>query len=650
MDVTMRFNSAVAGGLTVVVLIVVGLAFGCGEDDPEEQQMTRMLSVDVSHEVVLPTSVVRVDLGGTDRMEAGTADVTVQGNLDDRDIDHSFEAPLERDGDVGRLYFELEADEKLWPMMEPGDVADFRGQMQVELVDVLGVVGEGEQDDLSWRFLSELAPQFEVEISETIYPAATEELDGSGVLRPDEGETVAVVEQGMVEAQGGHTLDLTGVELPVQWTGERLRGDLEFAPEAVGVHPGQLEADVRFENRFSDGTVLESQQESQRLNTEIGTTFIANISPQEASRGQLVELTGRGFVDGDSGAQHGMLLRFEGTVTPADAGQDPVHFEGTSADEILPFSITDDETVVQDVWYDVVDRELEGFGAVAGTFEGTITPVVYDEFGEVEGVEWQGEFEILPTLQKVYLKYLPSFSVALGQYGLMNVEHEIRDQILETVQRDYADFNVEFVDEEPDGFAEYATVELGGPDPTGGTTFGVDNTYEGQPKDTGNLHLDSYLGGIDRETGQELGTPYGGVFIESFIIFSPALYPEMGNTSERFDDIFSPFMPQLDGDEVLATEWPDGDRAGEIEKAIEVFGTVVANTVSHEIGHAMGMAFFEDDWENPDLNIFHNTDPGGYIMDAGSDRSFEQRAEIDGEGPMQFNEQNRAYLEEILPR
>ena len=274
---------------------------------------------------------------------------------------------------------------------------------------------------------------------------------------------------------------------------------------------------------------------------------------------------------------------------------------------------------------------------------------MFDEHGQLEGIGWEGQFEVLPTRQVVYLKYLPAFSVALGEYGLVNVEHDIRDQILEVVQRDYADFNVEFVDESPDDFADYATVEMGGPDPTGGMTFGVDNTYEGQAKDTGNLHLDSFLGGINRETAEELGTPFGGVFVESFIIFSETLHPEMSQASERFDDIFGPFMPDLGGEEVLATEWPDGERADNIEEAIRVFANVVGNTASHEVGHSMGLTHFEDDWEDSEVNIFHNPEGDGYIMDAGMDRSFEQRAVIDGEERMGFNERNRAYLSEILP-
>jgi len=107
-------------------------------------------------------------------------------------------------------------------------------------------------------------------------------------------------------------------------------------------------------------------------------------------------------------------------------------------------------------------------------------------------------------------------------------------------------------------------------------------------------------------------------------------------------------MEELDGRRVRATEWPDGERSEEIEEAIRVFGNVVGNTVSHEMGHALGLAHFEADWEEPG-HRFHNVGGGGYIMDAGSERSFEHRGEVDGAGPGVFNGVNRAYLEEILP-
>src|SRR5690606_18224013 len=162
------------------------------------------------------------------------------------------------------------------------------------------------------------------------------------------------------------------------------------------------------------------------------------------------------------------------------------------------------------------ERTLTGFGAEPGVFRGTITPILFDAYGEQQGQSWEGEFTILPTLQVVYLKYLPAFSKALEKYGLENVERDIRARILEVVRRDYAGVNIRFDEKEPADFLEYSTIELGGPDPSGNAAFGYDNTFNLGAKDTGNLYLSDYLGGLNVQSGTEYNNPYGGIFIESF--------------------------------------------------------------------------------------------------------------------------------------
>lgn len=602
----------------------------------------------VDQELVVPTSTIRVELRGTRQVVADRAEVNLSGTVGEREVDESFELDVGRDGEVGNLRLFIDATPRLWQALEPGDGQWFRGDLTVQLTDVLGVDARGRLEDVGWQFVEELAPAVQFDAPTQLFPNATIEVSGDGVLRPEEGDTVAVIEEGLLDADRGHTVDLDDKVLPVAWTGDRQRAGLRLDPSVIGVHPGKLEATIRFENRFSDGTSIVSPHDSTSFQSSIDPPFVASVSPTAASRGQLVELEGRGFVPPDGG-DYGMVLRFEGTLSPADPELDPVTFEGETAAERVPYETVSDEQLVQDVWYRVVDRQLQGLGAIPGVFDGRITPIVYDQYGTVDGLSWEGAFEILPTRQIVYLQYLPAFSVALNRYGLNNVEREIRQRILDVVNRDYQGINIEFVEDPPADFAHYATVEIGGPDPTGGSAFGFDNTFNDQPKDTGNLHLDDYLGGINPETGEEFNNPYGGIFVESFAQFSPTLHPEMGHASDHFDRVFGPFMPELGGDRIRATEWPEGDRVDEIEEAIRVFGNVVGNTVSHEMGHALGLAHFEEDWETPG-HRFHNRpehEPG--IMHPGAERSFEQRAELDGEGPSGFNERNRSYLEDILP-
>src|SRR5690606_23818155 len=134
-----------------------------------------------------------------------------------------------------------------------------------------------------------------------------------------------------------------------------------------------------------------------------------------------------------------------------------------------------------------------------------------------------------------------------------------RQRILEVTNRDYDGLNVEFVDTEPEEFMEYATIEIGGPDPTGGGKFGYDNTCnvtEQKCKDTSNLFLGDYLGGINVNSADEYNTPFGGVFIESFDFFSPTLNPDNSDADPEFDRVLGPFMPALDGTVVKGTEFP----------------------------------------------------------------------------------------------
>ena len=633
----------------LLVLVSMALLYSCSGEEEETDEWTRLLILEMDQEVLVSTSTPRVNLVGTHRVVASEATVTLDGTVGEREVRETLDVSVDRDDDVGDLRVILDATEDLWPALSPINGERFRGTLIVEFVDVLGVPARGALEGISWLFVDQLRPDLMMEPPGQVFANARLAVTGDGILRPEEGQTVAVIDSGELQADRGHSVDLDGEVLPVAWTGDRSRGELILDPGVIGVHPGTLDLNFRFENRLRDGTTTPTNFNPVEMSATLDRTFIANVHPNRASRGELIRLDGRGFVADDAGSGYGMVLRFEGTLTPADTSLSPMVFEGAGAPERVPFATLSDQELVQEVWYDVTNRQLTGLGAVPGEFDGRVTPIVYDSYGAVDGVAWEGNFEVLPTRQLVYLKYLPAFSVAINRYGLHNVEREVRQRIFEVVRRDYQGVNIEFVEEEPNNFARFATVELGGPDPTGRNSFGFDNTYNEQAKDTGNLHIDDYLGGINPDSGEMFNNPYGGVFVESFAIFSPTIHPEIGAASEEFDRVFGPFMPELGGQRVLATEWPEGPRTEAIEEAIRVFGNVVGNTVSHELGHAMGLAHFHEDWDEPG-HRFHNreTDERG-IMDPGVLRSFEQRAELNGQEPAGFNTRNRAYLEQILP-
>lgn len=643
----MKWNWSILS--VVVVLVGLAAALGsCSKEEPLEDEFPeRPLFLAIDQEVVIPTSVVRVVLGGTQRMEADEVTVVLSGEIGGREVSEEFRLQADRDGDVGDLHVDLIAADTLWPRFSPGQEAHFHGDMEVSLSDALGISARGTLQGVSWHFIRDLSPELSANVPSTVFANATIEVEGSGILRPEEGQTWAVIDSGSMSTDRGHEIDLSGQRLPVLWQGTRSLGGLRLDPTVIGVHPGQLVASFQFENEFSNATT-QIGSGSGTIDSRLEQTFIARLTPEGGSRGQKIEIQGRGFVPGGESSDVGMLLRFEGTLTPRDTSMGVIDLQGPLALERVPFAVVDDERIEQNVWYHIEDRQIYGLGAHPGVFEGSITPIVYDQYGEAQGIAWEGEFEILPTRQVVYLKYLPAFSVALDRYGLFNVEREIRDRILEVVHRDYAGVNIVFVEEPPENFVNYATIELGGPDPRGRNAFGYDNTYNDQPKDTGNLHIDDYIGGINHQSAEHFNNPYGGIFVESFAFFSPTIHPENPFSSDHFNRVFGPFMPELGGTRVRGTEWPGGERSGAIAEAILVIGNVVGNTISHEIGHALGLTHFAEDWHVPG-HVFHNPEPEGCIMDSGADRSFEQRAEIDGEGPAVFNERNRTYLEKILP-
>ncbi|HSR95982.1 MAG TPA: hypothetical protein VLM79_02875 [Kofleriaceae bacterium] len=131
---------------------------------------------------------------------------------------------------------------------------------------------------------------------------------------------------------------------------------------------------------------------------------------------------------------------------------------------------------------------------------------------------------------------------------------------------------------------------------------------------------------------------------------------QVAGADPAFDQIFDPFRPDRGGEPVRSVDLADGPpplvegagcpaegRAQQIRCAIFVLGNLVGGTVAHEVGHSLGLA-------NPYQDGFH--DPGdapNRLMDAGEARSFLERAQLMGQGPAVFCDDEYAYLRRILP-
>jgi hypothetical protein len=637
---------------TAVLLLLLFVA-ACPETDPPDPGDTnpdvQLVGVEFDQELVLGTSVLEFRMQNTDRVVADSARVRFRGAVGAVEtIDQAFDAQVERPGDVGDAIVELDTSQTLWPALSGQNDTSFDGEITVELLVEDDVVARGRIDSAQLILKKTVAPRVDAFDVSQVHTNQRIRVTGANILRASEGATVAVVESGTLTFLNGDTRSLDGEELSLEWVGMRDESAFPIDPAVFGVHPADFEATLRFENRFRDDEVA-SGSSTVDVSGELQESFVARLSPEAGSRGQKITLVGRGLVQNNEDEGYGMFMRYEGVFDPSDDALPGQRFEGDSALIRTVDRVIDEERAIQSVWYEVTeDRRLTGLGATPGTFEGSITPVLFDGRGERVGVPWEGTFRVLPTKQVVYLKYLPAFSRGLEKYGLRNVERDIRDRVLEVVRRDYEGFNVEFREERPDDFVDFATIEIGGPDPSGSRAFGYDNSFNGVAKDVGNLFLADYLGGVNAQAAEEFNNPYGGIFIESFSFFSKQLNPDNSFASEEFDRVFSPFMPTLGGTPVKGTEWPEGDRTGEIAEAIHVTGSVIGNTITHELGHSLGMAYFSGD-ENEPGGRFHNEEVGTYIMDPGGERPFEERAEIGPVEPATFNQKNRAYLERHLP-
>ena len=581
---------------------------------------------------------------GTDRLVADAAIVRFSGSTEYEQTIPGGSSFRRVNEDQGDILVELPVEEGFWNQSQ----GSFNGEIEIVLFDEIGDLAVGTLEEVFLTGQEQVPPNLSVVPGGMYFVNQAIDISGTNFLRPNEGTTWAVV-SGDFSPEMGASFAISNAKIPVRWTGSRTSASFVIDPAAFGVQLGSFSGSLSFENELRTGDVFAGNVQSD-FQIQIQQSFMANFKEDAGSRGQRIEIVGRGFVVQNPAKGYGMFLRFDGEFA-YDDGSPLLEIRGPDALQRTPDEVLSDQVAVISVWYEISGNRLFGIGANPGVFRGSVTPVLFDERGEQEGLGWQGEFRVLPTKQMVYIKYLPGFTKGLEKYGISNIEFEIRKKILEFTNRDYSEVNVEFVNEVPLNFIDYATIEVGGPDPTGGNKFGYDNTCnvtEQKCKDTDNLFLGDYLGGVNQNSASEYDTPFGGVFIESFDYFSPTLTPENEDASQDFDRILGPFMPALGGKPVLGTEYPLGDRDQEINTAIGLVSAVIANTVTHEVGHSLGLAFFPQDRIRPGEQ-FHNRIPCDWcIMDSGSQRPFEERGEIVDGIPV-FKDRNLNYLKDILP-
>lgn len=621
---------------------------GCATDsEPTQAPTVETIAIEAAlvDDVLVAGGSLGFEVSGAGVLVPLRAKVLAEGSVDGTPMseERSLEAELET-SDLGGLRVSVP-----WEVLVAGlglnADSRFEGRLTLVIED-LGKLLEGVDvlDDVTVQVVAGLTPSLEVPPTLEVFVNERRVVGAEGMLRHGEG-TSAVNIVGTFLTDGGTLRNVD--EMVTVGDGEsRQSATLWFPAWLFGVEPGQFSGTIKPVNTHAVGPSIESEA------AEVSVTVLASeidlFSPAVASRGQIVTIVGRGFAEPDAERGVSTFFRFDGNFVTQ--GGTSVPMSGDSALQLAPESVpahTEAILALRSEIQEVGDKlQLIGLTARPGTFTGAITPVLIEGATVAYGAPTQGSFTIGATRQEVYCKFLPAYTDALETFGLRNVEPEIRARIFEVLARDYKEFNVGFDDERPADFVEYSVIEVSGPDPNNAGLFGLDNSAG---KDTGNIRLNDIVGSENAASGEQGFYSFGGVFVESFTAFSAQLDPSSQVASAEFDAIFGPFMPALGGTPISGTEVLSGDRTEAIDAAVRAMGSLIGNTLSHEIGHSLGLAFFQEDLFTSSGRFHNELDSEGAIMDSGKFRPFAERAELEGTAEPYFVQRNRNYLQDILP-
>jgi hypothetical protein len=507
---------------------------------------------------------------------------------------------------------------------------------------------------LRLRSREALEPRLDKVLADVVFVNDSIQVWGDGLLLGGEGETLAVLSGCLSVEDAASCVPLPEATLPVSSAGGRSQGSFVLAPEAVGIRPGRWTGTATLVNRHGEAAGrVETRSAPWPMTLEL---VLPQVFPvvASASLGQMVVMEGGGFVP--ASATSSTTLELAGTFADEATGT-----KRQVAATLVP-EVVRGSALSYVLWdKDDLGRILD-LRRGSGTLVGTLRPLVSWRGDTVEGEAAPIALTIGHVKQVVWLNFLPSYVDSLRHFGLRAVDSAVRQRVLEVVRRDYAGVNLELRLERPVDFAWFAQVDIAGPDPNGLSLLGYDNS---PGKDSGNLRLYDTIGGVNAATQADGYPGYGGVFLESFFGFSahPGAFAAKGAQAEPlFDEIFDPLRLDRGGRPVTAADLaqdsdaarltsgaqcPVGgrapDRQREIACAVWVLGSMMGTTLSHEVGHSLGLA-------NPYGDGYH--DPGDQpnrLMDAGGDRTFAERAELLGQGPGVFCDTEYDYLREILP-
>ncbi len=587
----------------------------------------------------------RVTLTGTGFVGSavGTMTATIQGRSGGRDVAVRVDVGADAPDRAGFLVTAA-----LLPHL-PVDGDPLAGTLVVERTGPRGVSASA-SIPITVRVVSRLEPAVQALTPVQVYPGEEVTVAGGGFLLPGEG---TLDETGNARAgttwlrlsgrvSGDEPGDVRDLAVPLTAT-DRHRATFRLTPDLMGLVPFEFEGSAEVRNVFSGetGSLEVVGNRLDGVTFRMGKTRLTGLAPAVVRRGQDLVFHGNGFLPADGAMGTITFVAFTGTLT----GPDGAVTQHGQADPIVFVPDTvEGNTLAHLVLRTLVgpDRRPAGLGSRRATLTGLFTPHVVFRDRVTAGDGLQATLEVGRQVQVVWVRFLPTFEDGLDTFGLRAASEAVKERAVAVCTGDYQGVSVEFRTTRPDDFVEYLTVEVMASDPNDAGLLGLDNSFG---KDVGNLVLDELVGGYNARSDRAGFYPYGGVFVESFQFFSPRLAQGIATefASETFDTVFAPVMPALGGDPARADEvGAGGARGAAVAEAVRVLGNLIGDTISHEVGHALGLAAVEGDFHDPGDNP-------GYIMDAGVFRPFEERAQMPGASPRVFAPYDQAYLEEILP-
>lgn len=493
-----------------------------------------------------------------------------------------------------------------------------------------------------WRWPAELAETVEVDapgLGASV--AAWDEtlvVTGSGFVSGTEGRQEVVFEGVYTTDEGDEYEVETAFPLAPVEASSRRRAAFVLAPEFGTADAGVFEGEIRIDTLLLAGDSIVSDPASVTLS--IRPSAVLDVRPPSFSVGRYVEVVGTGFYD-EAGVA--TLVHFVG------------EFFGTGGNADIDFSVVPEFRPNSRLRL-VVEPEVRGdrvysawFGDRAGNFSGQVSVTRSGADNELrETLPLDVTLTLQPPTQIVVIRLLSGFDASLAHFGLRAARQQVVDAALERMRSLYDGYRVEFVLEEPDEYSPIviSTLEIGGPDPNGLGLLGYDNS---PGKDVGNVRMADSIGGANAETQADGFPGYGGVFIESFLYWSedPGLGSEIPDGAPTPDPLFDVVFGSVrQSAATLAEVRGEGapDRVESVATAIRALGNLIGETAAHEVGHSLGLA----DPYGP-ATSFHNAfDAPGCLMDAGVDRPFAERAQLEGAAPTEFCGESAAYLSQVV--